>query len=106
MPFYSDHVLCAHSPNQSRPPEGMRIKDLPPMMAPEPLWSSSLPSVLGVGAAPHDLGLRCLSTACAQNLPGLGIEGEFFAGTSAARFACAAAGKKKDYLKDEVLLGT
>ena len=79
---------------------------MPGRRGPEPLWSSELPAALGVGAAPYDVGLKNLTPACTQNLPGLGLEGEFAAGWCAARAVCHAAGKKKDYLKDEVLLGT
>lgn len=106
MPFSSEHTLLCHSPNQVRPPEGLHIKELPPMCPPEPLWSSRLPSALGVGALPYDVGVKHVVTACAQNLPGLGLEGEFKAGFCAARLISAASGKRKDYLKDEVLLGT
>jgi hypothetical protein len=52
------------------------------------------------------VGVKNLTTASSQNLPGLGLEGDFAAGWCAARLVCTAAGKKKDYLKDEVLLGT
>lgn len=107
MPFSSEHVLCVHSPNQARPPEGLEVRerDLPPVVPPEPLWSSSLPAALGVGAASYDVGVRHALAACSQNLPGLGLEGEFATGWCAARLVLMAAGKKKDYLKDEVLTG-
>ena len=107
MPFYADHLLCVHSPNQARPPEGLDVdaRDTPPVIAPEPLWSSELPAALGVGALPYDLGIKGVTAAAAQNLPGLGLEGEFTAGWCAARLVSGAAGRKRDYLKDEVLLG-
>jgi hypothetical protein len=105
MPFYSEHLLCVHSPNQSRAPEGIDARESPPPMAPRPLWSSTLPASLGVGGCGYDAGIRGATTACSQNLPGLGLEGDFAAGWCAARLISAAAGKKKDYLKDEVLTG-
>lgn len=105
LPFSGEHTLAVHSPNQARIPEGLEVKDPPPVMAPEPLWTSTLPAALGVGAAPYDVGVKSLTTACSQNLPGLGLEGDFAAGWCAARLVCHAAGKKKDYLKDEVLVG-
>jgi len=95
LPFSREHILLAHAP---------QLDD--PTAAPaEPLYTSTLPSALGVGALPYDLGLRGLVSASAQNLLGLGVEGAFAAGWSAARIVSHAAGKKKDYLKDEVLLG-
>jgi hypothetical protein len=105
MPFHADHLLCVHSPNQSRAPEGLDARESPPAMAPRPLWSSTLPASLGVGGCGYDAGVRGATTACSQNLPGLGLEGDFAAGWCAARLVSAAAGKKKDYLKDEVLTG-
>ena len=38
-----------------------------------------------------------------QVLPGLGLEGEMAVGWCVAKLVCEALGKKKDYLKDEVL---
>jgi hypothetical protein len=107
MPFSSEHVLLVHSPNQARPPEGPAAPEVTvPVIAPEPLWTSSFPASLGVGGLPYDVGVKGLCTASTQNLVGLGLEGEFAAGWCAARIISGAAGKKKDYLKDEVLLGT
>jgi hypothetical protein len=36
-------------------------------------------------------------------MPQLGLEGTFATGWSAAKIVCALAGKKRDYLKDEVV---
>ncbi len=105
MPFYGEHLLCVHSPNQARAPEGLDAREAPPAMPPRPLWSSSLPAALGVGGCGYDAGVRGATASSSQNLPGLGLEGDFAAGWCAARLVSAAAGKKKDYLKDEVLLG-
>lgn len=102
MPFSGEHILASHSPHIAADP-GV---EAPPPVAPEPLWTSTLPAALGVGALPYDIGLKAVTPACAQNLPGLGLEGAFAAGWSAARIISGATGKKKDYLKDEVLLGT
>ena len=106
MPFHAEHVLCVHSPNEMTPPEGLETRELPSLIPLEPLWSSELPAALGVGAVPYDIGVKNVTTASTQNLPGLGLEGDFAAGWCAARLVCTNAGKKKDYLKDEVLLGT
>ena len=36
-------------------------------------------------------------------IPSLGLEGAFTVGWGAAKVVCALAGKKRDYLKDEVV---
>jgi hypothetical protein len=106
MHFSEEHTLLVWSPNQARAPEGAGEVGKLPLLPPEPLWSSQLPPVLGVSALPYDSGAKGLTCAGIQVLPGLGLEGEFTAGWCAARIVCGASGKKKDYLKDEVLLGT
>jgi hypothetical protein len=111
MPFYSEHALLIHSPNQPReaagqPREALTERSRMPVIAPEPLWTSTLPPALGVGGLPYDVGVKGVTTASAQNLVGLGLEGAFAAGWCAARIISSAEGKKKDYLKDEVLLGS
>lgn len=102
MPFSGEHILRVHCPNL--PPQR---EDDPPAVAPEPLWTPTgeVPVSLGVGALPYDSGVKGLTFASSQNLPGLSLEGSFAAGWCAARIISAAAGKKKDFLKDEALLG-
>jgi len=106
LPFSLGHLLLVHSPNQALPPEGPEATEgKAPQFAPELLWSSSLPAILGVGGLPYDAGIKGVIVASSQTLPGLGLEGAFAAGWCAARQASALSGKKKDYLKDEVLAG-
>jgi hypothetical protein len=107
MPFSLGHVLLVHSPNQTVPPEGPEAPEgKTPSFRPEKLWSSSLPAALGVGGLSYDAGIKGVIVASSQTLPGLGLEGTFAAGWCAARQACVLAGRKKDYLKDEILAGT
>lgn len=104
MPFFSEHVLIAHAPYESAPPEGLPVElghEWP--LRPSPVWSSTLDAALGVSAVPYSVGLKHLTMASDQMLPRLGVEGSFIAGWCAARIACDAAGKKRDYLKDEVI---
>lgn len=105
LPFSSDHIVLVHSPNQERSPEGLATTNLPPIIPPEPLWSSALPATLGVSALPYAVGVKNITTASTQNLPGLGLEGEFAAGWCAARQVCGASKKQIDYLKEEVVIG-
>lgn len=104
MPFFSEHVLIAHAPHESALPEGVDVDpgyDFP--AAPTPVWRSHLESALGVSAVPYSIGLKHLTIASSQVLLQLGLEGAFATGWCAAKLACDDAGKKRDYLKDEVL---
>ena len=103
MPFSSDHILVAHSPHEPADPEGTSAKlELAAPAAPEPVWHTDAETLLGVAAAPYNVGLKRLTAASAQVMPGLGLEGEFEIGWCAALIACAGA-KKRDFLKDEVI---
>jgi hypothetical protein len=104
MPFVSDHILLAHSPNEDVPAEGVEgALELTEPLPPSPLWTSTLDSHLGVSAVPYDVGIKRLTVASTQVLPGLGLEGELATGWSAAKIATAAAGKKRELPKDELL---
>lgn len=104
MPFYSEHVLCAHSPNESAPAEGLPDGgELAQLVPPRPLWRLPAEPLLGVAGLPYQVGIKQLTLGSSQILPGLGLEGEMAVGWCAAKLVCEALGKKKDYLKDEVL---
>lgn len=104
MPFFSEHVLLAHAPHEAALPEGLAVDpgyDFP--IAPTPVWTSELEPALGVSAVPYSIGIKHLTVASSQVLLQLGVEGAFATGWCAAKIACDDAGKKRDYLKDEVL---
>jgi hypothetical protein len=109
MPFVAEHLVVAHSPHDGAPPEvpGGRGGHEPPKHLPiamRPLWRGPvLEDGAEVALAPYLTGIKNLTIASSQNLPHLGLEGELAAGWSAAKVACAYAGKKKDYLRDETL---
>jgi len=104
MPFHSDHVLLAHSPNESAPPEGLGDQiEMTQVLAPRPLWRLPPEPLLGVAGLPYQVGIKQLTLGSSQILPGLGLEGEAAVGWCVAKLVCEALGKKKDYLKDEVL---
>lgn len=120
MPFFSEHVVLAHAPYEATPPEGIDASVDPSAghgpghgaevgrsipVAPAPVWESSLESALGVSAMPYSVGIKNLTVASSQVLPQLGLEGAFTTGWCAAKIACDATGKKRDYLKDEVIVG-
>lgn len=104
MPFHSDHVLCAHSPHESAPPEGLGDEvAMAQLCAPRPLWRLPPEPLLGVAGLPYQAGIKQLTLGSSQILPGLGLEGEMAVGWCVAKLVCEALGKKKDYLKDDVL---
>jgi len=101
MPFFEKHLVLAHSPFESTPPQvpgGRGSYDVPRglPLAMTPVWR-----------APTELsylsGVKNLTLTGDQILPALGTEGALAAGWSAAKVACALGGKKKDYLRDEVV---
>jgi hypothetical protein len=99
MPFFEKHLVLAHSPFEATPPQvpgGRGSYDVP----------RNLPLAMPVvwkGSAGYVTGLKNLTLTGEQVLPDLGIEGALAAGWSAAKVTCALAGKKKDYLRDEVV---
>lgn len=108
MPFFEKHLVLAHSPFEATPPQvpgGRGSYDVPrnlplPMV---PVWKGALPATAETGALPYVTGLKNLTLTGDQVLPVLGVEGALASGWSAAKVACALAGKKKDYLRDEVV---
>lgn len=90
LPFVHDHVRWVHSPHDGRSLTDARGRDVseratPPTVHPmDPLYAISKPPSLGVGVLSTESGLKALHFACRLTLPGLGLEGEFAAGTAAA----------------------
>ncbi|HVK77291.1 MAG TPA: hypothetical protein VM734_28490 [Kofleriaceae bacterium] len=108
MPFAQDHLVLAHSPHEDTPPVapgGRGTYDvgrgLPAAMS--AVFAGTLEGSAGLAAAPYGSGVKNLTLASAQVLPTLGLEGDLVVGWSAAREACGIAGKKRDYLRDEVV---
>ena len=107
MPFYTEHVLIAHSPHESAPGESfIGPVEIDRPASARPVWRSSLERSLGVSALPYSIGMKHLSLASSQVLPQLGLEADFEAGWCAAKLACTSTGKRKDYLKDKVIAGS
>lgn len=108
MPFFERHLVLAHSPFETTAPHvpgGRGSYDVPRNLpfAMAPIWRGQLAQTADTGAQPYASGLKNLTLTGDQILPGLGVEGAVTAGWSAAKIACAIAGKKKDYLRDEVV---
>lgn len=108
MPFFERHLVLAHSPFEATAPHvpgGRGSYDVPRNLplAMAPIWRGQLAQTAETGALPYTTGLKNLTLTGDQILPCLGVEGSLAAGWSAAKVACAIAGKKKDYLRDEVV---
>lgn len=97
MPFFSQHVLLVHSPHEIAPAEGSAAGNETARRAftPRAIWRAVRDLDNGFVALPHQVGFKNLIMASPQVLPGLGLEGEFAAGLSAARLAAQGAGKRK-----------
>ena len=112
MPFFERHLVLAHSPFEATPPQvpgGRGSYDVPRNLplAMTPVWAATAPAnavdqATG-GTLTYMTGLKNLTLTGEQVLPSLGLEGALASGWSAAKVACAVAGKKKDYLRDEVV---
>jgi phytoene dehydrogenase-like protein len=101
MPFFEKHLVLAHSPFEPNPPHvpgGRGSYDVPRNLplAMAPVWQDN-------EHATYLTGLKNLTLTGEQILPAYGTEGALVSGWSAAKIACALAGKKKDYLRDEVV---
>ena len=94
MPFFAQHVLLAHSPYESTPAEGMEQDDFE-AIPPCPVWESQFESHFGVSGVPFATGVKQVTCASNQVLPGLGVEGDFYTAWVAAKQACAAVGKRR-----------
>ncbi len=108
MPFFERHLVLAHSPFEATAPHvpgGRGSYDVPRNLplAMAPIWQGQLAQTADTGALPYTTGVKNLTLTGDQVLPCLGVEGALVAGWSAAKVACAIAGKKKDYLRDEVV---
>lgn len=98
LPFCHDHIGLLYSPHDGRDAtdgRGRPRADIGPgsaMQVPmDPLYAVTGEPSLGVGVLPHGSGIKNLHFAGRLTLPGLGLEGEFAAGTMAAGLVAAPA---------------
>jgi hypothetical protein len=108
VPFAQQHLIVMHSPYDGIAPvvPGGRGGYDPPRGGPTPLpprWQGNLEGGGGLAGVPYATGTKHLTLASPQVLPALGLDGELAVGWHAARIACNIAGKKRDYLRDEVV---
>lgn len=94
IPFFERHLLSESTPVLHAPPdlaEGVRSLS-------QPLYEAELDSALGVTGLPVRAPWKNAFFAGREVVPGLGLEGEFFAGIQAAGHVAATLGHK-DVLK-------
>ncbi|BDG06153.1 NAD(P)-binding protein [Anaeromyxobacter oryzae] len=94
IPFFERHLVAESAPALNAPAglaEGARLLA-------HPLYETELDSTLGITGLPVRGPWKNLFFAGREVIPGLGIEGEFFAGIQAAAHVAAALGRK-DVLK-------
>jgi hypothetical protein len=87
LPFYDRHLIVLASPHDGLPAEIPGV-EAPEVIVPSPMspaLTCDLPRVLSVAGAPHATGIKNLTLASAENLPGLGREGELISAWGAAR---------------------
>jgi phytoene dehydrogenase-like protein len=116
MPFYDQHLIVVGSPHDGLPPElgpaakpddaqAGRLPNLRPTpMA--PALSCDLQRMLGLGGVSHNTGLKNVYLASAENLPGLGREGQFVSAWGVSRLIAQPlqhkAARKRDILIEEI----
>lgn len=112
MPFFERHLVLAHSPFEPTPPQvpgGRGSYDVPKNLplAMTPVWAAREPETavdrITGSTLTYTTGMKNLTLTGEQVIPALGLEGALVSGWSAAKLACAIGGKKKDYLRDEVV---
>jgi phytoene dehydrogenase-like protein len=113
MPFFERHLLVLASPHDGLPPELPGLPADAPAPGPvpatpmSPALTSDLPRGLGVAAAPHATGVKNLYLTSAENLPGLGREGDFVSAWGVARLIAGPqprrdAGRRGDVIIEDV----
>lgn len=112
VPGLEDHLLAVASAHDGLAPDVLRGADVstgvfgPIPARPMPaVLNSDLPRSLDVGAVPHETPLRNLHVANAENLPGLGVEGDFISAWGVARLINGAVRKRMGVVRRAVLLG-
>jgi phytoene dehydrogenase-like protein len=111
LPFFDRHLWVLASPHDGLAPElGLQAPgDNPDALDPvpptpmAPALSCDLPRMLGIGGAPVGTGISNIYLASAENLPGLGREGDFVSAWGVARLI-AQPGHRPGARRREILI--
>ena len=108
MPFFSEHLIALASPHDGLPPEipGGAAKALPLSAQPmPPVYSAEQVRPFDASGIPHAaLGIKNLFVVGRENLPGLGLEGDFVAAWGLMRLVTTAQ-PRRDLLRRQILVG-
>lgn len=112
VPSLEEHLLAVASAHDGLAPEVLRSNErttgsygpIPARPMPAVL-NSDLPRSLDVGAVLHETPIKNLHIASAENLPGLGVEGDFISAWGVARLINGAVRKRMGVVRRAVLLG-
>jgi hypothetical protein len=113
MPFHDRHLHVIASPHDGLPPElgpaaridpahRGRLPGVPPTRMTAAL-SCDADRMLGLGGAPHATGFKNVFLASAENLPGLGREGQFVSAWGVSR-QIAQPAQQRSTRKKEILI--
>lgn len=112
IPDLEDNLVAVASAHDGLAPEVLRGAEnatgqygpIPARPMPAVL-NSDLPRSLDVGAVLHETPIKNLHVANAENLPGLGVEGDFISAWGVARLINGAVRKRMGVVRRAVLLG-
>jgi len=108
MPFFDRHLMVLASPHDGLPPElpGVQGKPMPIASQPmAPVYSAEhVRSFDPVGIGHGALGIKNLYVVGRENLPGLGMEGEFVSAWGLARLLTTSR-PRRDVLRRPILVG-
>jgi hypothetical protein len=94
VPFFERHLVCESAPVLNAPPD---LQEQVRLLS-QPLYETDIDGALGITGLPVRAPWKNAFFAGREVVPGLGLEGEFFAGIQAAGHVAAALGRK-DVLK-------
>ena len=109
LPFFAQHLVVLASPYDGLPAELPAGASGPPVTVPPlpmpPVYSAESARPLDVTGLPHATGIKNLYLVGRENLPGLGVEGEFVSAWGVVRLVAGSQPKKRDVQRRQVLLG-
>lgn len=111
MPFFEKHLILLHSPHDTVPPVtpgtdpsgAETLKGMPVAMRAVVRSEVTSQESAGLASTPLVCGVKNLTLTGDQVFPQLGVEGDVLAAWNACKQVCMAAGRKKDFLRDEVV---
>ena len=108
IPFFDEHLVALASPHDGLPPEipgsGRKPPPVPAQPMPPVYSAEQLRPFDPIGIAHSALGIKNLFLVGRENLPGLGMEGDFVAAWGLVRLVTTAQ-PRRDLLRRQILVG-